>query len=85
METYTEVLDFTPQGARRFAEFMAARAPQFPIETYTLEALGVLEDCLNAEAPLFWVLPIGKTEVKFEAGQDDLVTNVVTIGENHVA
>ncbi|MDR3300249.1 MAG: hypothetical protein LBU43_09705 [Candidatus Accumulibacter sp.] len=79
METHTEVLDFTPQGARRFAKFMAASAPQLKPETCAREALGALENCLNTEDPLIWGLPVSKTEVRFEAEQDDLAINVEAI------
>jgi hypothetical protein len=70
METYQQIHDFTPAGAKRFAAFLAAQAlPGVSADVCRMECLGVFEDALNdglgvlednlmgtAAAPLSWEL-----------------------------
>lgn len=48
MNSYQQIHDFTPQGAARFAEFLAEHArPDVSADACRMECLGVIEDNLN--------------------------------------
>jgi hypothetical protein len=88
METYQQIHDFTPTGAKRFAAFLTAEArPDVSAEACRMECLGVMEDNLNGStaAPLSWELgafesATGKPAT-FTAELVDLIVETVTPAE----
>lgn len=88
METYQQIHDFTPEGAQRFATFLATEArPGVNADACRMECLGVMEDNLNgsAAAPLSWELgafesATGKPST-FAAELADLIVEPVSLAE----
>lgn len=84
METYVEVIDFTPAGAYRFTAFLLGHArPDVNPDAYRLECLGVLEEQINGGAPAVWTLPaslaVNGEPAEFIAADDDLILDPVKL------
>lgn len=84
METYQQIHDFTPSGAKRFADFLAAQARvDVSAGACRMECLGVMEDNLNGSeaAPLAWEMgaleSVTGQPVTFTAALADLIVETV--------
>jgi len=75
--TYVEVLDFTPAGVTRFADFLALHAPALEPSALALECLGGLEEQINRGAAAEWTLArewtLEGAAATFQALDGDLV------------
>ncbi len=88
METYQQIHDFTPNGAKRFTDFLAAQArPDVNADACRMECLGVMEDNLNGSeaAPLAWELgaleSVTGQPVTFTAAPADLIVETINPAE----
>lgn len=88
MYSYQQIHDFTPEGAARFAAFLAEHArPDVNASACRMECLGVIEDNLNGTlaGPMTWELgqyesATGKP-VTFTAEPGDLIIESVNPSE----
>jgi hypothetical protein len=87
-ETYAQIIDFTPLGGERFAQFIEkyGRSGLDP-DSFRLECLGMLEERVNDGGPVSWTLlaefAANGESADFVATEDDLIIEVIVLAQAH--